>query len=119
MVIDLYHGDKVSVDFSVVKTAGIAAVILKATLGSGFVNPTFAPRVADARAAGMLVRAYHFMDGTSPVERIAHFLSVVGNTENVLLALDFEADEVSQARVTQVAYAINAVKAITRRFPVI
>jgi len=119
VVIDLYHGDKLSVDFSVVKAAGIAAVILKATQGSGFVDPTFAPRVADARAAGMLVGAYHFMDGTSPVEQMSHFLSIVGNTDNVLLALDFEPNEVSQASVTQLASAINAVKAVTGRVPVL
>jgi lysozyme len=119
LVIDLYHGDKISVDFAVVKAAGIAAVILKATQGSGFVDPTFAPRVADAQAAGMLVGAYHFMDGTSPVDQVAHFLSVVGNTNDALLALDFEADEASQATVTQVASAINAVKAVTGRFPVL
>ena len=119
IVIDLYHGDKLSVDFSVVKAAGIAAVILKATQGSGFVDPTFAPRLADARAAGMLVGAYHFMDGTSPIEQMAHFLSVVGNTNDVLLALDFEAYEASQASVMQAASAINAVKAVTGRFPVL
>lgn len=119
LVIDLYHSDKLSVDFSAVKAAGIAAVILKATQGSGFVDPTFAPRIADARAAGMLVGAYHFMDGTSPVEQVAHFLSVVGSTNNVLLALDFEAYEPSQASVTQVASAINAVKAVTGRLPVV
>ena len=67
----------------------------------------------------MLVGAYHFMDGTSPVEQVAHFLSVVGNTEDVLLALDFEANEASQATVTQVASAVNAVKAVTGRFPVL
>ena len=119
VVIDLYHADKVSVDFSAVKAAGIAAVILKATQGTSFVDPTFAPRVADARDAGMLVGAYHFLDGTSPVDQVAHFLSVVGSTSDVLLALDFEANEPSQATVTQVASAINAVKAVTGRFPVL
>src|ERR1700739_2829988 len=83
-IIDLYHADKVNVDFSAVKAAGIAAVILKATQGTGFVDPTFAPRIADARDAGMLVGAYHFMDGSSPIEQVAHFLSVVGSTSNVL-----------------------------------
>lgn len=119
VIIDLYHGDKINVDFAVVKAGGIAAVILKATQGNGFIDPTFAPRLADARTAEMLVGAYHFMDGTSPVEQVAHFLSVVGNTDDILLALDFEANEASQATVMQVASAINAVKAVTGRFPVL
>ena len=119
VIIDLYHGDNINVDFAVVKAGGIAAVILKATQGSGFIDPAFASRLADARTAEMLVGAYHFMDGTSPVEQVAHFLSVVGNTDDVLLALDFEANEASQASVTQVASAVNAVKAVTGRFPVL
>ena len=119
VIIDLYHGDNINVDFAVVKAGGIAAVILKATQGSGFIDPAFASRLADARTAEMLVGAYHFMDGTSPVEQVAHFLSVVGNTDDVLLALDFEGNEASQASVTQVASAVNAVKAVTGRFPVL
>src|SRR5713101_6613167 len=52
VVIDLYHGDKVSVDFSAIKSAGVAAVVLKATQSTGFADPTFAPRLALARDAG-------------------------------------------------------------------
>jgi lysozyme len=118
-VIDLYHGDKVSVDFSVVKSKGIAAVILKATQGIGFVDPAFAQRLADARAAGLLVGAYHFMDATSPVEQMAHFLSVVGADDGVLLVVDFEAYERSQPTVTQAATAVMTVKSVSGRFPVL
>jgi lysozyme len=118
VVVDLFHGNKVSVDFSVVRSDGIAAVILKATQGIGFVDPTFAPRRADARAAGLLVGAYHYMDGTSPIEQIGHFLSVVGNTDGILLALDFEPNEPSQASAMQAASAATAVNAVTGRYPV-
>jgi lysozyme len=119
VVIDIYHGDKVSVDFSVVKSKGIAAVILKATQGISFVDPAFAPRLANARAAGLLVGAYHFMDATSPVEQMAHFLSVVAATDGILLAVDFEAYERSQPTVTQAATAVMTVKSVTGRFPVL
>ena len=118
-VIDLYHGDKVSVDFSVVKSKGIAAVILKATQGIGFADPAFAPRLANARAAGLLVGAYHFMDAQSPVEQMAHFLSVVGATDGTLLVVDFEAYEISQPTVMQAAAAVMTVKSVTGRFPVL
>src|ERR1700758_3489830 len=113
VVIDIYHGDKVSVDFSVVKSKGIAAVILKATQGIGFVDPAFAQRLADARAAGLLIGAYHFMDAASPVDQMAHFLSVVGADDGVLLVVDFEAYERSQPTVTQAATAVMTVKSVS------
>jgi GH25 family lysozyme M1 (1,4-beta-N-acetylmuramidase) len=119
VVIDLYHGDKVGVDFSVIKSAGVAAVVLKATQGSGFIDPTYAPRVAQARAAGLMVGAYHFLDATSPIEQMAHFLSVVGTTDGVLLAVDFEAYAISQATAVQAASAVMTVKSATGRFPVL
>src|SRR6266436_6636928 len=113
VVIDLYHGDKINVNFSSVKSTGIDAVILKATQGINFVDPAFAPRVANARAAGLLVGAYHFMDATSPCEQMAHFLSVVGATDGILLAVDFEAYERSQPTVIQAATAVMTVKSVT------
>jgi lysozyme len=119
VIIDLYHGNKVSVDFSAIKSAGVAAVVLKATQGTGFVDPAFAPRLAQARAAGLLVGAYHFLDATSPVEQMAHFLSVVGTTDGVLLVVDFEAYESSQATVMQAASAAMSVKSATGRLPVV
>src|SRR5437016_7904708 len=119
VVIDLYHGDKVSVDFSVVKSNGIAAVILKATQGTGFTDPAFAPRHADARAAGLLVGAYHFMDATSPIEQMAHFLSVVGDTDDIQLVVDFESFERSQPTASQAAAAVTMVKRVTGRWPVL
>jgi len=119
VVIDLFHGNKVSADFSAVQSQGIAAVILKATQGTDFVDPTFAPRLADARTAGLLVGAYHYLDATSPIEQVGHFLSVVGNTVGVLLALDYEPSEISQASATQAASAVNTVYAVTGRYPVL
>jgi lysozyme len=119
VVVDLFHGNKVSVDFSVVRSDGIAAVILKATQGTGFVDPTFVPRLADARAAGLLVGAYHYLDAKSPVDQIGHFLSIVGNTDGILLALDFEPNEPSQASAMQAASAAMAVRTVTGRYPVL
>ena len=119
VVIDLYHGDKVNVDFSSVKSTGIDAVILKATQGVSFADPAFAPRVANARAAGLLVGAYHFMDAKSPCEQMANFLSVVGDTGDILLVVDFEVYESSQPTAAQAAAAVMTVKSITGRLPVL
>ena len=119
VVIDLYHGDKVNVDFSSVKSTGIDAVILKATQGINFVDPAFAPRLANARAAGLLVGAYHFMDGKSPCEQMANFLSVVGDTGDILLVVDFEVYERSQPTASQAAAAVMTIKSLTGRLPVL
>jgi len=119
VVIDLYHGDKINVNFSSVKSTGIDAVILKATQGINFVDPAFAPRVANARAAGLLVGAYHFMDATSPCEQMANLLSVVGDTGDILLVVDFEVYERSQPTAAQAAAAVVMVKSVTGRLPVL
>jgi lysozyme len=50
-------------------------VILKATQGTGFVDPTFLERAAEARSASLLVSAYHFLDASSPAQQAAHFRS--------------------------------------------
>ena len=50
IVVDLSHWEA-QVDFVQAKTAGIAAVILKATQGTGFLDPTFASRAEAAHAA--------------------------------------------------------------------
>ena len=80
VVIDLYHGDKVNIDFSSVKSTGIDAVILKATQGVSFADPAFAPRVANARAAGLLVATF----AISLLTRLA----IPGGSLLALVALD-------------------------------
>jgi GH25 family lysozyme M1 (1,4-beta-N-acetylmuramidase) len=44
VVIDISHYENVSQDFVTTAKAGIVAVILKATQGTGFVDPTFLSR---------------------------------------------------------------------------
>ena len=58
VVIDLSHW-QAPVDFTRAKSAGIVAVILKATQGSDWMDVTFAQRFAAATASGLLVGAYH------------------------------------------------------------
>jgi GH25 family lysozyme M1 (1,4-beta-N-acetylmuramidase) len=52
-VIDIPHYEMVSQNFAETAASGIVAVILKATQGTVFVDPTFLPHVAAARAAGL------------------------------------------------------------------
>ena len=120
VVLDISHYDNVSQDFVTVAKAGIVAVILKATQGTGFVDPTFLSRVAEARAAGLEVGAYHFLDGSSPAEQTAHFLTVAVSEGMVnWLALDWEPYPVSQASTMQAATAAASVQAATGKWPVL
>ena len=126
VVIDLSHWENVSQDFVQTATVPdangntILAVILKATQGTGFVDPTFLSRVAEAKAAGLLVGAYHFLDGSTPTEQIAHFLTVAKSEAGLSwFAIDWEPYPASQASVMQAATAVASVQAATGRWPVL
>jgi lysozyme len=96
-VIDLSHW-QAEVDFAAVKAGGVAAVILKATQGMSWVDPAFVGRVRDASAAGLLVGAYHFCDGSKPAIQAGHFLRVASAVP--VLALDIEANALPGASAT-------------------
>jgi lysozyme len=120
VVFDISHYENVSQDFVITAKAGMTAVILKATQGTGFIDPTFLPRAAEARAAGLLVGAYHFLDGSNPAEQAAHFLTVAVSEGMVnWLALDWEPYPASQASVMQAATAAASVQAATGTWPVL
>jgi lysozyme len=91
MVVDLSHHNG-SVDFAKLKAAGVAGVIHKATQGVSFADPMFAPRRAQAQAAGLLWGAYHFGTDDDPLAQENYFLSKAEPGANDLVALDFEAN---------------------------
>lgn len=76
IAVDLYSGDRVD-DFAAAKAAGVELVILKATEGASWRDHTYPARRDAARAAGLLVAAYHFSD-TDPIQaQVANFLGYV------------------------------------------
>jgi lysozyme len=119
VVIDISHYENVSQDFVATAKAGIVAVVLKATQGIDFVDPTFLLRVAEAKAAGLLVGAYHFLDSNSPAAQVAHFLMVAAEGGVDWLALDWEPYPASQASVMQVATVAERVQAATGKWPIL
>ena len=55
-------------------------VIIKATQGTGYVNPYFADDARAARAHGLIVGAYHFLDSdVGGTAQANHFLDVIGS----------------------------------------
>jgi lysozyme len=107
-----------SIDFPKIKSAGIAAVLLKATQGSSWIDATFVGRVAAAQAAGLMVGAYHFADATDPATQVSHFLSIGGSLS--VLAIDSEANGIGgTVSVAQTAELAARLQMATGRLPLV
>jgi len=117
VVIDLSHW-QMPVDFAKAKSAGIAAVILKATQGSGWKDATFAGRFAAATAAGLLVGAYHFLDNSPPALQVDNFLSTAEGCP--VLALDAEPNGIGgTVTIVQTAETAARLQMATGRAPLV
>lgn len=67
-----------AVDFEAVKAAGIDFVAVRATDGITYQDPDFARNFGDARAAGLVVGAYHFYESEDdPADQLQNFTFVV------------------------------------------
>lgn len=100
--IDISHhqNDKGPIDWNKVKGAGYEFAFVKATQGTGYIDPFFKKNRDDARKAGLLVGFYHFAgnfqsSGASipadPKAEADHFIKTVGKLEkNDIVILDWE-----------------------------
>lgn len=76
--LDVSHHQGSSLDFAAFRREGIEYVILKATEGSGFVDSQFSNNLVKARAAGLLVAAYHYVrSNVTPAAQVANVKRVV------------------------------------------
>lgn len=65
--------------------------IVKATQGTGYVNPDYSRAIAQVLGAGRLGGAYHYVSGGNAVGEADHFVDVVGgNVGKIILAIDWE-----------------------------
>lgn len=114
-VIDLSHHNHVS-SFDTVAGAGIIGVIQKATQGFSFKDPTFSTNLKRAKAAGLLVGAYHFGTSGDPTAQAEFFLSSVGDTS--LLVLDFEPNpQGHDMSLLEAEQFVHAIAERTGRYP--
>ena len=74
------------------KMNGTVGVILKCTQGTGYVDDTFGARAAKAKAAGLLVSSYHFLEHGNIQEQMDWYLSRLGPSIGDRLVIDFEED---------------------------
>src|SRR2546423_5317251 len=103
-VVNMSHYDLMRVDFVAMKSEGVVGVIHEATFPRRQRDWRYGERQVAASQAGLLWGAYHFGDGTNPIQQADHFLAIVSSSRpstsapheaektrsGVLLVLDFE-----------------------------
>lgn len=107
MVLDLSHHNGVS-SFETVYYQGIRGIIHKATEGSSYVDPMYAPRRAAAKKAGLLWGAYHFFRPGDIVRQVEHFMRHAAPEPGTLMALDHEDPKCSAADAIQFLQLLEA-----------
>ncbi len=113
-VVDVSHWNG-TIDWPAVAAAGIALVLMKASEGGGNFDPLFAKNVAGAKAVGLLVVPYHFVDaGVDGAVQAAHFLKVSGIGKGDAAMIDWE----TPAPVETVLAIGAAIVSATGREPV-
>jgi GH25 family lysozyme M1 (1,4-beta-N-acetylmuramidase) len=114
-----------NVDFAKVKAAGIEVVYIKATEGTGYINPLLKTQYSGAKAAGLKVGFYHFFrakNEANAIQQAQYFVNAVSGLEyDCRLALDIETSEgIAKAALSTIAKAfLDQVKALTGLTPVL
>jgi lysozyme len=84
LIIDVSANQVHPISWSKVKKAGVAGVILKATQGTGYVNPDFEEDLKGCNDAKLPVMAYHFAMFEDVAAEVAAFEKVAGARARVL-----------------------------------
>jgi len=92
VIIDISHHQPDPIDWGKVKSGGTVGVILKATEGTSYTDPTYASRKQAALAAGLTVSSYHFFKKGNPTGQMSYFLKVVKPVEGERVVIDHETD---------------------------
>jgi hypothetical protein len=82
--------DVASYQSSAYGTTGLAFVMVKATEGTGYVNPRHAAQIAHGREHALVVGHYHFVRPGSMTAQATYFLQHAAPRAGDVLALDWE-----------------------------
>lgn len=94
-------------DMQRAKAEAFEFVFMKATQGSGFVDSRFGANLANARAAGLLVAAYHYQEAADGAQaQVDNVLAVVPT--DVPVILDVEADSGGTALTADIMGRLQA-----------
>lgn len=69
--ISSYQYNLTEANYQALKNAGVKTIIVKLTEGTNYINPYAASQIANARAAGLNIGAYHFNDFSNSAEAYA------------------------------------------------
>lgn len=89
IVIDISHWQP-EPDFAKIWQGGTVGVIMKATEGTKYVDPTYGPRVVKALQAGLSVSSYHFLKAGNIQAQMDHYLKIVEPSPGERLCIDHE-----------------------------
>ena len=109
--IDVSHWQGTGLNWASIKSSGITFAYCKASEGTGYTDDTFAINEANAKAAGVLIGAYHYADfdintGTNgAIAEANHFWSVAknyikGGGTYLMPMLDLEASRTGYTKTT-------------------
>ena len=119
------HPNGAAIDWATV-AANRRFVIIKASEGSSYTNPYYSEDSQKARAAGMVVGAYHWLNyNSSAVPQADHFIASIGGAlpdGDLPPMLDVEEVESSHTPAQRVAYMqgwLDRVEQVTGRKPMI
>lgn len=113
--LDISHHQDLALDLAQARREGIDFVFLKSTEGSSFVDPEFAANLAEARTAGQLVAAYHYVkSNATAAAQVANVARVV--PKNVPVIPDVEA---GSGGVALVRDFVNQLRAAGYRVPLL
>lgn len=122
----IYNGIDVSewqgfINYSEVKQNNIDIVYIKSSEGTRYIDPYFKENYENAKANGLKVGFYHFLEATNVEEayrEAAFFISVIsGKQSDCKLVLDYEQfNGVGREQINQIALAfIQRVKELTNK----
>lgn len=113
--LDLSHHQGSTLDFKALRAEGIEFAFLKSTEGSTFVDSEFVGNLSKARAAGMLVAAYHYVrSNATAAAQVVNVARVV--PRDVPVIPDVEANS---GGVTLVREFVEQLRAVGYRVPLL
>ncbi len=118
IIIDLYAGN--DIDWNALKKdQQLTAIIHKASQGYK-TDPKYADRRAMALKNGYKWGSYHLGTNDDPVVQADHYLEIVGNYSDELIALDLESDDSTKhMNLRNAILFINRIYERTHRYPVV
>lgn len=104
--LDISHHQATSLDLAQCRREGIEFVFIKSSEGSGFIDPAFTANLNEARSAGLLVAAYHYVrSNATAAAQVANVARVV--PKDVPVIPDVEANSGGVALVRDIVAGLR------------